>query len=66
MPETPRLDLLEELGGKGPVLHLAHGNGFPPGTYRLFAQALAARHHVVALPARLTAWRLSRSAGVTR
>ncbi|NLF13171.1 MAG: alpha/beta hydrolase [Anaerolineaceae bacterium] len=52
MPETPRLDLLEDLGGQGPVLHLAHGNGFPPGTYRLFAQALAARHHVVALPAR--------------
>lgn len=52
MPETPLLDLLEDLGGQGPVLHLAHGNGFPPGTYGLFAQALTARHHVVALPAR--------------
>jgi pimeloyl-ACP methyl ester carboxylesterase len=49
---TPRLDLLERLGGQGPVLHLAHANGFPPGTYRLFAQALATRYQVVALPAR--------------
>jgi len=50
--ETPRLALLEDLGGRGPVLHLAHANGFPPGTYRLFAQALATHHHVFALPAR--------------
>ena len=50
--ESPRLDLLEDLGGQGPVLHLAHANGFPPGTYRLFARALAGRYHVVALPAR--------------
>jgi pimeloyl-ACP methyl ester carboxylesterase len=51
-PGAARLDLLEELGGRGPVLHLAHANGFPPGAYRLFAQALAARYRVVALPAR--------------
>ena len=51
-PGTPRLDLLEDLGGQGPVLHLAHANGFPPGAYRLFAQALAAHYRVVALPAR--------------
>lgn len=52
MPDMPRLDLLEDLGGRGPMLHLAHANGFPPGTYRLLAHALGARHHVVALPAR--------------
>jgi len=41
-----------ELGGRGPVLHLAHGNGFPPGTYRPLAEALADRYRVIALPAR--------------
>jgi pimeloyl-ACP methyl ester carboxylesterase len=41
-----------DFGGRGPLLHLAHANGFPPGTYRLLAGALAAEHHVVALPAR--------------
>ncbi len=51
-PGTPRPDLLEDLGGAGPALHLAHANGFPPGAYRLFAEALAAHYHVVALPAR--------------
>jgi pimeloyl-ACP methyl ester carboxylesterase len=61
-PGTPRLDLLEDLGGQGPVLHLAHANGFPPGTYRLFARALAAQYHVVALPAR-PLWPDSVSAG---
>ncbi|HEX8438854.1 MAG TPA: alpha/beta hydrolase, partial [Archangium sp.] len=25
---------LEDWGGTGPVLHLAHANGFPPATYR--------------------------------
>ena len=28
-----QLELLHEFGGKGPTLHLAHANGFPPGTY---------------------------------
>jgi pimeloyl-ACP methyl ester carboxylesterase len=41
-----------DFGGHGPLLHLAHANGFPPGTYRLLAEALAADHRVVALPAR--------------
>ena len=25
---------LDDWGGTGPVLHLAHANGFPPGSYR--------------------------------
>ena len=31
-PEPPADDRWVEWGGKGPVLHLAHGNGFPPLT----------------------------------
>ena len=36
------IDLLHDFGGQGPLIHLAHANGFPPGTYTPFAQALAA------------------------
>ncbi len=46
------LDLLQDFGGDGPVIHLAHANGFPPGTYKPFAEALADRYHVVGLPGR--------------
>ena len=41
-----------DFGGSGPLLHLAHANGFPPGAYRPLAEHLADRFHVVALPAR--------------
>lgn len=41
-----------DFGGSGLLLHLAHANGFPPGAYRLLAEALAEWSHVVALPAR--------------
>ncbi len=34
-------------GGQGPLLHLAHANGFPPGTYTPFAARLTDRFHVV-------------------
>ena len=44
--------LLEDLGGHGPILHLAHANGFAPGTYRSLTASLADDYHVVALPAR--------------
>jgi len=44
--------LLVDLGGHGPLLHLAHANGFPPGSYRRLARALADDYHLVALPAR--------------
>ncbi len=37
-------------GSAGPVLHLAHANGFPPDVYRRFAEALAGRYRVVAAP----------------
>jgi pimeloyl-ACP methyl ester carboxylesterase len=45
-------DQVKDFGGNGPVVHLAHANGFPPGTYRLLAEALNERYHVLALPSR--------------
>jgi len=39
-------------GGTGPVLHFAHANGFPPGTYRKLIGELTKRHHVVSMSAR--------------
>lgn len=57
---------LEDFGGDGPVLHFAHANGFPPGTYSKLLRALSKRFRVVALrsrqlhrdipPATLTNW----------
>ena len=41
-----------EWGGQGPVLHLAHANGFPPGTYRRLAEALCVSFRVASLAAR--------------
>jgi len=41
-----------DFGGSGPLIHLAHANGFPPGTYRPFVRTLTDRYHVVGLPAR--------------
>lgn len=43
---------LHDFGGDGPVIHLAHANGFPPGSYRPLAETLTDRYHVVGLPAR--------------
>jgi pimeloyl-ACP methyl ester carboxylesterase len=48
-PTDPRWT---EWGGDGPDLHLAHGNGFPPGTYRQLANALIPRCRVVSFAAR--------------
>jgi pimeloyl-ACP methyl ester carboxylesterase len=45
-------DLLYDFGGQGPVLHLAHANGFPPATYRPLAETLSDHFRVIALPAR--------------
>ncbi len=52
MPRPPAHTLLHDLGGDGPLLHLAHANGFPPGSYVPLAQALAPYYHVVGLAAR--------------
>ncbi len=41
-----------DLGGSGPIVHLAHANGFPPGTYRPLADTLSHRYHVISLPSR--------------
>jgi pimeloyl-ACP methyl ester carboxylesterase len=43
---------LEDWGGTGPVLHLAHANGFPPGTYRKLIELLKPRYRVVTLHGR--------------
>ena len=39
-------------GGHGPVLHLAHANGFPPGTYKTFVQHLTGHFHVLGMECR--------------
>lgn len=52
---TPRVSLpapICDFGGVGPLLHLAHANGFPPGTYRPLIEALTDHYRVVALPSR--------------
>jgi len=39
-------------GGSGPPLHFAHGNGFPPATYRKLLEVLRTGRHVVSMEAR--------------
>lgn len=46
------LDRLRDFGGQGTLVHLAHANGFPPGTYRPLIDHLREHHHVVALETR--------------
>ena len=48
----PSIDLLCEFGGSGPVVHLAHANGFPPGAYGPLAETLTDRFRVIGSPAR--------------
>ncbi|MGV3624802.1 MAG: alpha/beta fold hydrolase [Archangium sp.] len=43
---------LEEFGGDGPVVHFAHANGFPPGTYSKLLRELTKRFRVVAMKSR--------------
>lgn len=43
---------LDDWGGTGPVLHLAHANGFPPGSYRKLIELLKTRYHVFTLRGR--------------
>lgn len=43
---------LDDWGGTGPVLHLAHANGFPPGTYRKLIEVLKTRYRVFTLRSR--------------
>ena len=51
-PGGTREDPWRDWGGDGPTLHFAHGNGFPPETYRLLLDALTERFHVVSAAAR--------------
>lgn len=41
-----------DLGGNGPVIHLAHANGFPAGSYRALAEELRSDFHVIGMQAR--------------
>lgn len=43
---------MHNFGGDGPIVHLAHANGFPPGAYRLLAETLTDGYQVIALPSR--------------
>ncbi|WP_224362135.1 alpha/beta fold hydrolase [Hyalangium versicolor] len=43
---------LDDWGGSGPELHLAHANGFPPGSYRRLIELLKPRYHVFTLRSR--------------
>ncbi len=38
-----------DFGGSGPILHFAHANGFPPGTYRQMLSRLTAHCRVLAM-----------------
>jgi pimeloyl-ACP methyl ester carboxylesterase len=58
----------KDYSGRGPLLHFAHANGYPPGSYRQLFQLLADDHHVLAmcqrplwngsLPEELDSWHL--------
>jgi pimeloyl-ACP methyl ester carboxylesterase len=53
MTEPPPADgLWTDWGGTGSCLHLAHGNGFPPRTYRKLAERLRSTFRVSAMAAR--------------
>ena len=41
-----------DAGGRGPYLHFAHANSYPPRVYEQFLSALAASYHVVAIEQR--------------
>ena len=43
---------LVDLGGEGPIINLAHANGFPPATYEPLAAELRTDYHLIGLPAR--------------
>ncbi len=42
----------QDWGGSGRMLHFAHANGFPPGTYRTLLEPLTEHFHVVSSAAR--------------
>ena len=39
----------DDFGGRGPVLHFAHANAYPPGTYRALLKNLANHYRVLAV-----------------
>jgi pimeloyl-ACP methyl ester carboxylesterase len=51
--ETPLLKIpYLDWGGQGPVIHFAHANGFPPGTYSAFATRLTDQFRIVGMEGR--------------
>lgn len=45
-------EVWQDWGGSGRMLHFAHANGFPPGTYRTLLERLAEHFQVVSTAAR--------------
>ncbi|MBF0237552.1 MAG: alpha/beta hydrolase [SAR324 cluster bacterium] len=41
-----------DFGGTGPLLHFAHANGYPPGSYRQLIDLLKPHFHVIAITSR--------------
>ena len=50
--DAPRPLPAHDFGGRGSLIHLAHANGYPPGTYRAMVAPLLTHHRVLGLPAR--------------
>jgi len=48
--QSTQVARFHDFGGDGPIIHLAHANGFPPGSYRPLAETLTDHYHVIGLP----------------
>lgn len=49
MSESPGGLPFHDFGGEGPLVHLAHANGYPPAAYQRMVAPLLARHRVIGL-----------------
>jgi pimeloyl-ACP methyl ester carboxylesterase len=49
MSESPTFIPFDDFGGQGPILHLAHANGYTPASYKQLVSALADHYHVLAM-----------------
>lgn len=47
------IEPFRDFGGRGPLIHIAHANGYPPGAYRAFAAALAPLGRVIGQTTRM-------------
>lgn len=49
MSESPGGLPYHDFGGEGPLVHLAHANGYPPAAYKRLVAPLLERHRVIGL-----------------